>query len=138
MSKSVTRFPSLFTLGHELLSCSVKDLLAKNTKCSGTLLVNRKHFPEMLKSSSLETRGSTEFAYHESITVVRWKDTKEVCAISTTYSDTMTTVKHRVDNVVKDVPCPDIVKDYNAFMGGVDMSDQVMCYYSIGRKTMKW
>ena len=26
MSKSVTRFPSVFTLGHELLSCSVSFL----------------------------------------------------------------------------------------------------------------
>lgn len=50
-----------------------KDLLAKNTTCTGTLRVNRKHFPEMLKSSSLKTRGSTEFAYHESITVERYQ-----------------------------------------------------------------
>ena len=36
------------------------------------------------------------------------------------------------------MPCPDIISDYNTFMGGVDLADQVMCYYAVGRKTMKW
>ena len=36
------------------------------------------------------------------------------------------------------VECPEIIEDYNNFMGGVDVSDQYMCYYSVGRKTMKW
>ena len=120
-----------------------KDLFALNTKCSGTLRMNRKHFPDFLKPAvlpSLGSQGSTAFAYHDDITIVRWKDTKDVCAMSTAYSDTMTVVWRRVDNVVQDVPCPEIIKDYNMFMGGVDLFaiDQVMCYYSIGRKSMKW
>jgi len=50
----------------------------------------------------------------------------------------MTKVKRRVDGNVKEVPCPEIIDDYNAFMGGVDMADQAMCYYSMGRITLKW
>lgn len=41
-------------------------------------------------------------------------------------------VRRQVDCHAKDVPCPDIISDYNTFMGGVDLADQVMCYYSVG------
>ena len=105
-----------------------KDLLAMDTLCSGTLRVNRKNFPQCLKPStmSLGPRGSVAFAYHNNITIVRWKDTRDVFAMSTAYSDTMTVVKRRVDNVVQEVMCPEIIKDYNAFMGGVDLTDLLL------------
>ena len=41
-------------------------------------------------------------------------------------------------NEVKDIQSPAIIDDYNKHMGGVDLADQAMCYYSVGRKTMKW
>ena len=50
----------------------------------------------------------------------------------------MTRVKRQVDGNVKEIPCPEIIEDYNSFMGEVDMADQTMCYYSLGRKTLKW
>ena len=28
--------------------------------------------------------------------------------------------------------------DHNSFMGGVDLVDQIMCYYSLGCKSLKW
>ena len=37
-----------------------------------------------------------------------------------------------------DVSCPEIIADYNQFMGSVDLCDQYSCYYSVGRKNMKW
>ena len=33
-------------------------------------------------------------------------------------------------SVVQDVPCPHIISEYSAFIGGVDLTDQAMCYYS--------
>ena len=38
----------------------------------------------------------------------------------------------------EDVICPEIIADYNQFMGGVDLANQFICYYSVGRKNMKW
>lgn len=70
------------------------------------------------------------------ITVVHWRDNKDVYAISTAYSDHLTYVKRPVESATN-VSCPYIIHDYNTFMGGVDLADQLMCYYSVGRKSMK-
>ena len=50
----------------------------------------------------------------------------------------MTRVKRQVDGNTKEIPCPEIIEDYNTFMGGVDMADQAMCYYSLGRRILNW
>ena len=84
-----------------------------------------------------QPRGTCTFAYHDNITIVWWTGTKIVYVISTSDSDELVTVKRRVDSTKSDVPCSLIISNYNSFMGGVDLVDQVMCYYSIGRKTMK-
>ena len=118
-----------------------EDLLAAGTTATGTIRTNRKHFPKILKRASGERpqeRGTTTFAYHNNITVVRWIDNRDVYAISTLNSDLLTKVKRQVDGTVKEITCPEIISDYNSFMGGVDLADQAMCYYSMGRKTLKW
>ena len=37
-----------------------------------------------------------------------------------------------------DVHRPVLITDYNTHMGGVDRMDQMLTYYSAGRKTIKW
>lgn len=69
---------------------------------------------------------------------MKWHDNRDVYAMSTLHSNSMTKVKRQVDGNVKEILCPETIEDYNSFMGGVDMEDQVMCYYSLGRKTLKW
>ena len=44
----------------------------------------------------------------------------------------------KFEGQAKEIDCPLIIPDYNNYMGGVDLADQAMCYYSVGRKTMKW
>jgi len=46
----------------------------------------------------------------------------DIYAMSTLFSNSMTKVKHQVDGNVKEVPCPEIIDDYIAFMGRVDMT----------------
>lgn len=72
--------------------------------------------------------------------VVRWHDRKDVYAMSTIVGDELTTVKRRgaTSGSRVDVVCPEIIADYNQYMGGVDLADQFICYYSVGRKNMKW
>jgi hypothetical protein len=33
---------------------------------------------------------------------------------------------------------PKIVTDYNQYMSGVDIADQLMVYYACGRRMLKW
>ena len=69
---------------------------------------------------------------------LQWYDNKDVYAFFTVHSDPLTTVGRQVDKETKDIDCTQIISEYNKYMGGVDLADQTMCYYSVGRKTMKW
>ena len=58
----------------------------------------------------------------------------------TLLSDELTTVLRRgsESGTRKEVSAPEITAHDNQFMGGVDLADQFICYYSVGRKNMKW
>ncbi len=114
------------------------DLLSKGLLTTGTLRSNRKNVPQGVQTKERSERGDCKFYYHKDLTVVKWRDNRDVFALSTYLSNEHTSVKRRVGPDLLDVPCPEIIADYNQFMGGVDMVDQYMCYYSIGRKSTKW
>ena len=102
---------------------------------------NRKQFPRQLREKSADSnRGDSTFMYRGDITVLKWLDNKDVRAMSTHISNGLTMVKRRCGNTSSkiDVPCPEIISDYNQFMGGVDLTNQFICYYSVGRRNIKW
>lgn len=64
--------------------------------------------------------------------------TTKMCMHFQVYGNDIAKVCRQVNKEVMDIDCPVIISDYNKYMGGVDLADQAMCYYSVGRKTMKW
>uniref|UniRef100_A0A3B3S5R5 PiggyBac transposable element-derived protein domain-containing protein n=1 Tax=Paramormyrops kingsleyae TaxID=1676925 RepID=A0A3B3S5R5_9TELE len=75
---------------------------------------------------------------------VKWKDTREVSVCSTIHNAYAgDTVRRKVKSkqgvwITESFPCPSPVTEYNKYMGGVDLSDQLIQYYTTQHKRMKW
>ena len=69
-----------------------------------------------------------------------WKDKKGVAFLNTvTDPTTLTHVPRRnKDGTRSQVPCPEAVKLYNMYIGGVDVFDSRRKTYSSSRKSRKW
>ena len=93
------------------------DLLEKTT-ASGTVKVSRTNFLKSIKPTSKVSRANLCITNQ----------------IPTATGDAVVQVPRRIESDVVDVTCPEIIQDYNSFMGGVDICD----HYSVGRKSMKW
>ncbi|KAF2890783.1 hypothetical protein ILUMI_15390, partial [Ignelater luminosus] len=115
---------------------SVKLLNELDYPAVGTLMKSRRNVP---KSSEKLSRGDSQFRVNnEGAIVCRWQDTKDALAISNCFSDTTTEVKRTMkDGTRKDVPCPAMLQFYNANMGGVDLTDQIVGLYDFDRKSGK-
>lgn len=131
-------------------------LRSKGIYSLGTIRANRVPNCKLSndKDGNNKERGySEEFvgsAHGVEISTVLWKDTKCVRLASTyagikpfqtTYDDVQPSKTTRYDRKEKcyvDVECPNIIKEYNAHMGGVDLMDSLMSRYHIRLKTKKW
>ncbi|KAJ8369321.1 hypothetical protein SKAU_G00093490 [Synaphobranchus kaupii] len=112
----------------------------------GTCMENRKGYPvtkvnDMPRSAE---RGTVKWIRQGQMLYVKWMDTREVKMCSTFHmafqGDTTVRNVRNTDGTWTScrVPIPVSVREYNKFMGGVDLSDALLKYYSIRRKTMKW
>ncbi|KAM4045335.1 piggyBac transposable element-derived protein 4-like [Anomaloglossus baeobatrachus] len=111
-----------------------KSLHAANTGACGTIRKKR-GIPSQLVSRSLEKGASCSLA-SDNLLAVKWNDCKDVYMLTSLHKDT--TVKVRDRGATKDRQKPLCIKDYNKFMGGVDLSDQVLQPYLVKRKTRAW
>ncbi|KAK7882854.1 hypothetical protein WMY93_029028 [Mugilogobius chulae] len=123
-----------------------KDLLQKKVSACGTIRTIRKGYPRttvnVLKPK--DTRGTIKWIREGPLLFVQWRDTRDVFMCSTMHeAHGDETVSRRVKDdaghwVVKEVPVPPAIKDYNKHMGGVDLSDALIGYYELLHKTKKW
>lgn len=120
-SKSLLAFDNFFT-SVDL----VTSLLRKEIFSVGTVRINQKGLPDMIKNKNKLQRGQSQIKNKGCVAAVKWMDAKIVTLLSTAHdSETITTVKRTLKNGSKiDVPCPSAVATYNRIMGGVDRFDK--------------
>ncbi|XP_068250307.1 piggyBac transposable element-derived protein 4-like [Palaemon carinicauda] len=115
-------------------SPTLADMLVDNeTETVGTLRLTRKDVPAFIKNAKLK-KGETVAAFRNKSMVLKWKDKKDVCVLSTLHDDSMKIVKSRRGH---EKSKPKAIEDYNNKMGGVDLSDNLMVHFSTARNRLK-
>lgn len=108
-------------------------LAQKRTDCVGTMRKNRVNIPVELKAKKLK-KGDHIALYRRKQMVLKWYDKREVIFASSLHDDSKTIVTARGGGLVEK---PKVVLDYNANMGGVDLADSNLHYYSSARNRLK-
>ncbi|XP_048046218.1 piggyBac transposable element-derived protein 4-like [Megalobrama amblycephala] len=122
------------------------DLLDKKTLACGTIRSNTQGFPRTMSNdlSLRAQKGSIRWLRDGKLLFLRWMDTKAVSMCSTIHKAyDGATVSRRIRNSKNEweichIPIPAAAKDYNKYMGGVDLSDALIGYYNVLHKTKKW
>ena len=69
-----------------------EDLYERGTYASGTVRINRKHFPEKELDKDKMVKGDMAFLHHGILTAGRWKDKRDVYFLSTLHRDKTETI----------------------------------------------
>lgn len=110
------------------------QLLEKQTHLIGTLRKNRRGLPKAVVDSKLQKGEAMAMENEDGVTVLKWKDKRDVLMLSTKHSDKFAVVVKKGKQIRK----PKVILDYNKSKGSVDLSDQMGAYSSPLRKTVKW
>lgn len=112
---------------------------------TGTLNISRREVPESVRTlAKALNRSDVPRGTGSSNVYVCWRDKKCVTVLSNSYPGHADgTAKRRSKDhsgsySMLDVPMPSTVKHYNQFMGGVDLSDQLIGYHRLLRQTKKY
>ncbi|XP_041982293.1 piggyBac transposable element-derived protein 4-like [Aricia agestis] len=112
-------------------------LKLNGTDCVGTLRSSHRDVPIVINKAPLN-RGEYIARHSGDVTVLSWQDKKRVTMISTCHgsSTALPTVSSRpLSRTVAFKP--QVVLDYNKYMGGVDLKDQMLEPYLLERKRCK-
>ena len=98
-----------------------------STYICGTLNNRRKGIPEEVKKAKLN-KGDHIWRRSDDVVVSKWKDKREVLTISNKHTEPQMVLvtNRRGDQKMK----PNIVRDYNDGMSGIDRTDQMLPYHS--------
>lgn len=111
-----------------------KLLTTRKTYVCGTLRSNRKGNPRDVVNRKLK-KGECIWQQNGPVTVCKWKDKRDVLSISNMHAVEMVEVCNRNGKISMK---PNIIRDYNNGMSGIDRSDQMLSYYSSLRKSIRW
>ena len=121
-----------------------EEVLDKSFHCIATTRPNRRNWPREFKNmaglNKEMSRGDFKTAQCGKVQCIVWKDNRCVSLINTITDPQATTtiMRRNKDGTRVAIPCPEAVKLYNTYMGGVDLADQRRKTYSCSRKSNKW
>lgn len=107
-------------------------LKQQKTDFCGTVRKNRRNLPAEVINAQLK-KGEIAASQNECITVLKWKDQRDVLVLSTCHDHQMA-----MSTGFRPIMKPKIVLDYNRGKKGIDIADQLASYNSPVRKTCFW
>ncbi|XP_063050427.1 piggyBac transposable element-derived protein 4-like [Engraulis encrasicolus] len=122
-------------------------LRAMSYGACGTMRQNLRDIPQTQTNALPRNaaRGDMRWIRDGPLLFVKWKDARDVAMCSTIHKAWGgQTAQRRIKDkdsgkwLAHQVPVPEPITEYNKFMGGVDLSDALIKYYSVTQKTMRW
>ncbi|XP_062614645.1 piggyBac transposable element-derived protein 4-like [Saccostrea cucullata] len=112
------------------------DLL--DTYACGTLRSNRKNVPKIFSSLRKMKQGEGVFRRKKNLLAVKFHDKRDIHML-TTIHEAKLVVTDKVDRRTQEpILKPKCIVEYIQKMGGVDLNDQIVQYYEVLRKCVKW
>lgn len=111
------------------------ELLNRKTHLVGTLRSNRKNNPKEVIQKKLKKGDYIAKQCNRGVTVLKWKDKRDVLVISTKHKASMVSF---INNYGKEIQKPNIILDYNKGKSLVDVCDLRNSYHNPLRRTLKW
>lgn len=123
------------------------ELHGMNYGACGTIRENRIGFPRTQENALPKNadRGAMRWIRDGPLLFVKWRDSRDVTMSSTIHKACDgQCVQRRVKDKAsgtwssQQVPVPEPVRAYNKSMGGVDLSDALIQYYTVSQETQRW
>ena len=110
---------------------------------TGTVRQNRLHHVPLpgRKEAEREERGTINSVYTDDKVIVSWRDSKAVFLVSNVHNvNPITNCRRwsRSDKKRIRISQPNVICEYNQFMNGCDMLDQIVGYYRPRIRVRKW
>ncbi|KAL6418293.1 hypothetical protein ACFW04_012216 [Cataglyphis niger] len=113
-----------------------RELYSMKTNVCGTARINRKEMPQEFKSQQLQRGEAIVFSTRE-MAAIKWKDKKDVVLLTTMhgleFAETGKINRYTEQKCLK----PTAVQDYNQYMSGVDVGDQMLSKFHTMRRNKK-
>ena len=107
----------------------------------GMIMSNRKHYPKSMKQTkkTLAVRGQHDYSCRENISAIVWMDRKPINFLSSCHDPTKvgTVNRRNKDGTAVMIAIPQLVIDYNKYMGGCDKNDQITRLHKT-RRHYRW
>lgn len=115
------------------------DLMSSyDTYACGTVRVTRKQVPKVFSGRKLKQQNETIFRRRENLLAIKYHDKRDVHMLSTIHEAKLVVTDKINRRTNEPIMKPAAIIDYIQKMGGVDLSDQILQYYDVLRKCVKW